>query len=197
MVEASAVSSTCRYRLVVVGGSAGSFQVVSRLLQVLPVGFPIPLVLCLHRLKHVRSGFVEALVQRSAIPVVEPYDKDTLRGGVAYLAPANYHLLVDGGGRVNLSSAPAFNHSRPSIDYTFCTASVAYRDRLVGMVLTGANNDGALGASYIKSHCGYVMVQDPQDSAVGTMPRSVLDAVEADYVADSSGLFAKLMELVL
>ena len=77
------------YKVVAIGGSAGSFQVVGRILQGLPRGFSLPLLLCLHRLKHVRSGFVEALSQRSVLPVVEPYDKDVVREGVAYIAPAN------------------------------------------------------------------------------------------------------------
>ena len=80
------------YKVVVIGGSAGSFQVVVRVLQSLPPSFSLPVILCLHRLKHVRTGFDEALSLRSSIPVVEPNDKEAIRPGIAYLAPANYHL---------------------------------------------------------------------------------------------------------
>ena len=118
---------TGRYKAVVIGGSAGSFQVVVRILQSLPTSFALPVILCLHRLKHVRSGFDEALSLRSSIPVIEPNDKETIRSGIAYLAPSNYHLYVELGNRFSLSTEEVVNHSRPSIDLTFwlaCTANM-------------------------------------------------------------------------
>ena len=93
------------YKAIIIGGSAGSFQVVTKILHSLPETFPLPLLLCLHRLKHVRSGFVEALSLKSNIPIEEPYDKDQLKPGIAYLAPANYHLFVELINRVALSTA--------------------------------------------------------------------------------------------
>jgi two-component system chemotaxis response regulator CheB len=92
------------YKAVIIGGSAGSFQIVTRILNALNNDFPIPVLLCLHRLKHVRSGFVEALSLKSNIPVVEPYDKDQLKPGFAYLAPANYHMFIELANRVALSA---------------------------------------------------------------------------------------------
>ena len=133
------------YKAVILGGSAGSFQIVTRILNSLPKDLPLPVLLCLHRLKHVRSGFVEALSLKSNIPVEEPYDKDTLRPGRAYLAPANYHMYVELANRVALSTEDTVNHSRPSIDLSFITAANAYREKLIGIILSGANKDGALG----------------------------------------------------
>jgi len=83
------------YKAVIIGGSAGSFQIVTRILNSLPQTFPLPVLLCLHRLKHVRSGFVEALSLKSNIPIIEPFDKDQLKPGKAYLAPANYHMFIE------------------------------------------------------------------------------------------------------
>ena len=102
--------------LVVLGGSAGSFKVVTNLLGRLPQGYPLPLVLCLHRLKDVRSGFMESLQGRSNLEVREPYDKELIQGGRVYLAPSNYHLYVELGNRFGLSTGEPVNHSRPSID---------------------------------------------------------------------------------
>ena len=113
-----------RYKVVVIGGSAGSFQVVVRILHALPTSFALPVILCLHRLKHVRSGFDEALSLRSSIPVQEPNDKETIRPGIAYLAPANYHLYVELGNRFSLSTEEVVNHSRPSIDLSFFPSRV-------------------------------------------------------------------------
>jgi len=91
------------YKAVVIGGSAGSFQVITKILSSLPKNFPLPVLLSLHRLKHVRSGFVEALSIKSTIPIVEPYDKETIKPGKGYLAPANYHMYVELGNKISLS----------------------------------------------------------------------------------------------
>ena len=113
------------YKAVIIGGSAGSFQIVTRILNSLTPDFPVPVLLCLHRLKHVRSGFVEALSLKSGIPVEEPFDKDVLRPGKAYLAPANYHMYIELANRIALSTEETVNHSRPSIDLSFITAANA------------------------------------------------------------------------
>ena len=168
------------YKVVAIGGSAGSFQVVGRILQGLPRGFSLPLLLCLHRRKHVRSGFVEALSQRSVLPVVEPYDKDVVREGVAYIAPANYHMYVEVGGRFALSAEGMLNHSRPSIDLTFYSVARTYRDKAVGIVLSGANRDGAAGLSYLKRLGGVALVQSLSECEVRTMPEAAKECTDLD-----------------
>ncbi|HCC29170.1 MAG TPA: chemotaxis protein CheB, partial [Marinilabiliales bacterium] len=92
------------YKAVIIGGSAGSFQVVTKIVSSLPANFPLPVILCLHRLKHVRSGFVEALSIKAAMQIVEPTDKEPIKTGKIYLAPANYHLYVELGNRFALST---------------------------------------------------------------------------------------------
>ncbi len=83
------------YKAIVIGGSAGSFQGITKILSQLPKTFPLPIIMCLHRLKHVRNGFVEALSIKSVFPVVEPYDKEQIKKGGVYLAPSNYHMSVE------------------------------------------------------------------------------------------------------
>jgi two-component system chemotaxis response regulator CheB len=111
------------YKAVVIGGSAGSFQVVVKILQSMPKNFSYPVLLCLHRLKHVRSGFVEALSLKSNIPIVEPYDKTHIRAGIGYLAPANYHMYVELANQISLSTEEPVNHSRPGIDLTYLSTA--------------------------------------------------------------------------
>jgi two-component system chemotaxis response regulator CheB len=183
------------YKAVIIGGSAGSFQIVTRILNALSSSFPLPVMLCLHRLKHVRSGFVEALSLKSSIPVVEPFDKDQLKPGYAYLAPANYHMFVELANRISLSADEPVNHSRPSIDLSFITASNAYREKLIGIILSGANRDGALGLKKVGDNGGVTIVQDPAESEVKTMPESALQHTKADYVYSSDQIIKFLLKL--
>lgn len=178
-----------------IGGSAGSFQVVSKILNALPENFPLPVFLCLHRLKHIRSGFVEALSIKSNIPVIEPNDKELVKAGRAYLAPANYHMFIELGNRIALSTEEQVNHSRPSIDLSFFTAAQAYRDGLVGIILSGANKDGALGIKKIHDLKGLTIVQDPLDCQVKTMTEAAINSSPVDYVLKTSGIIDFLLKL--
>ncbi|HBG86301.1 MAG TPA: chemotaxis protein CheB [Marinilabiliaceae bacterium] len=162
------------FKIVVIGGSAGSFSVVSNILAAINPDFKIPIVLSLHRLKHVRSGLVEGLSLKSLIKVVEPNDKDKLMPNTVYLAPANYHLFIELDGTVALSTEEAFNHSRPSIDYTLSSAAYVYREKTLGILLTGANKDGAQGIKDIADKNGYTIVQDPLTADIDTMPKAAL-----------------------
>lgn len=174
------------YKALIIGGSAGSFQVVVNILSHLPVDFPLPIFLSLHRLKHVRNGFVEALSIKSKITIIEPHDKQTPIPGVAYLAPANYHMLIDMDRKICLATSAQVNHSRPSIDLSFQTAAESYRDKLVGLILSGANKDGAEGLKRVKEMGGLTIVQDPKDSQITTMPNSAINIFSPDKILSIS-----------
>ncbi|MTI23677.1 chemotaxis protein CheB, partial [Fulvivirga kasyanovii] len=171
-----------KYKAVVIGGSAGSFQGIVKILSHLPPDFPLPIIMCLHRLKHVRNGFVEALSIKSIMEVTEPYDKENIKKGKVYLAPANYHLCIELGHYFSLSTEEMINNSRPAIDLTLSTAAYVYRDKLIGILLSGANRDGGLGMKYIKDRGGLTIVQDPQECMIDTMPNAALSATTIDYV---------------
>ena len=195
-IEKSSFSGNImNYKAVIIGGSAGSFQIVTRILNSLSPSFPLPVLLCLHRLKHVRSGFVEALSLKSNIPVIEPFDKDQLKPGVAYLAPANYHMFLELANRIALSADEPVNHSRPSIDLSFITAANAYRDKLIGIILSGANRDGALGLKKVADNGGVTIVQDPKESEVKTMPDAALQLTKVDYVYSTDQIIRFLLKL--
>ena len=183
------------YKAIMIGGSAGSFQVVTRILSVIPENYPLPVLFCLHRLKHVRSGFVEALSLKSKIPVIEPNDKEQIRPGKAYLAPANYHMYVELANRFALSTEEAVNHSRPSIDLAFATAANAYRNKLVGIILSGANKDGAYGMKKVKDYGGLTIVQDPNSCEVRTMTESTLQLIKADHIYDVDQIIRFILQL--
>lgn len=170
------------YKAVVIGGSAGSFQGVVKLLSQLPKGFPLPIIMCLHRLKHVRNGFVEALSLKSVVQVTEPNDKETIRKGGVYLAPANYHMSVELGNYFALSTEEMVNNSRPSIDITLATCAFVYKEKLIGILLSGANRDGAAGMKAIHEKGGLTIVQEPSECMIDTMPRAAMAATQIDYV---------------
>jgi two-component system, chemotaxis family, protein-glutamate methylesterase/glutaminase len=170
------------YKIIVVGGSAGSFSVVSNILAEINPNFKIPIVLCLHRLKHVRSGLVEGISLKSVLPVVEPGDKEKIRPGTVYLTPSNYHLFIELDGTFALSTEESHNHSRPSIDYTLSSAAYVYREKALGILLTGANKDGAAGLRDISVNKGHTIIQDPATCDIDTMPKSALQLFVPDEI---------------
>jgi len=183
------------YRAVVIGGSAGSFQVVVKILQSLPKNFCLPVLLCLHRLKHIRSGFVEALSLKSSIPVIEPYDKTHIKPGIGYLAPANYHMYVELVNQIALSTEEPVNHSRPGIDLTYMSAAQTYRQKMVGIILSGANRDGALGMKKVADLGGTTIVQDPRECEVRTMTEATLNITNVTYVYNTDQIIQFLRNI--
>jgi two-component system chemotaxis response regulator CheB len=184
-----------KYKAIVIGGSAGSFQGITQILANVPKDFPLPMFLCLHRLKHVRHGFVEALSIKSNKVISEPFDKETIKKGAVYLAPANYHMCLELGSTLALSTEDLVNNSRPAIDLTFETASYVYRDKLIGILLSGANKDGAYGMMKIKQRDGLTIVQDPNESMINAMPNAALAATKIDYTLTITQIINFLYEL--
>ncbi len=184
-----------KYKAIVIGGSAGSFQGIAKILSQLPKEFPLPIIMCLHRLKHVRNGFVEALSIKSISTVTEPYDKEQIRKNHIYLAPANYHLSIELGNNFCLSTEEMINNSRPAIDITLGSAAYVYRNKLIGILLSGANKDGALGMKSIKDKGGITIVQDPSECMIDTMPTAAMAATDIDYVLKIEEIVSFLNEL--
>ena len=161
-------------KTIVIGGSAGSFNVVRKILAALPSGFQLPVFLCLHRLRDVRNGFAESLNLISRMPVIEPLDKTPVEPGYVYLSPANYHMLVEPSNSIALSIEPEVNYSRPSIDMTFMTSSFTYGKHMAGILLSGTNSDGAKGLHYAYMKGSLTLIQDPVTAQFGTMPGEAL-----------------------
>jgi two-component system, chemotaxis family, protein-glutamate methylesterase/glutaminase len=163
------------YDLIIVGVSAGGLQALCTVLGGLPADFRVPLVLVQHRSKD-SSVLCELLQECSMLPVHEVTDKAPLSPGKVFLAPADYHLLVERG-EFSLSLDEPQLYSRPSIDIAFESAASVYGRGVVGVVLTGANEDGAEGLRAISCRGGHAVVQDPQDAEVSRMPSAALERV--------------------
>ncbi len=183
------------YKAVVIGGSAGSFQGITKILSQLPKTFPLPIIMCLHRLKHVRNGFVEALSIKSVFPVTEPYDKEAIKKGGVYLAPSNYHMSVELGNHFAMSTEDMINNSRPAIDITLGTAAYVYRDKLIGILLSGANRDGGMGMKHIHDKGGLTIVQEPSECMIDTMPKAALALTKIDHVLKVDEIVSLIHEL--
>jgi two-component system chemotaxis response regulator CheB len=173
-----------RYEIVVVGGSAGSFPVVNTLLEHISPRFRFPIVFALHRLRDKREGFSEALEYKSKIPVREPEDKEPILKGTAYIAPSNYHLLVETDGRFALSITDLVQFSRPSIDVLFESVADVYGPNALAIILSGANRDGAEGMRRLKRKGATTVIQNPATAVMPTMPTSVTELIEVDYTLE-------------
>ncbi len=182
-------------KLIIIGGSAGSYKIVNRLLSALPADYPHSLLICMHRLRNIRTGFVEALTLNSSLPVIEASDKDHIRQGIAYVAPANYHMMIEFGYRLSLSVAPPVNHSRPSIDITMETSAEVFRERAVGVILSGANMDGSRGMAKIHEMKGTTVVQDPEDSEIRAMPAACLSTMTPDHILKGEEIITFIRKL--
>ena len=159
--------------IVAIGASWGGVHAVSAVLGGLPGHLPVPIVIAQHRGEEGPTGLAATLGRRTAIPVVEAIDKDVLEPARAYLAPPGYHLLVERGG-VSLSTDEPERYSRPSIDVLFDSVADAYGDEAVGVILTGASDDGAAGLERIRRYGGITVVQEPATAERRTMPDAAL-----------------------
>lgn len=170
------------YQAVVAGVSAGGLDVLPALLQALPADFAMPLIIVQHLHPQQDDFFVTQLSQACRLAVREAEEKESVQAGVVYIAPANYHLLIEADKTFALSTEEKVNFSRPSIDVLFETAADVYGAGLVGVILTGASRDGAIGLSRIKAKGGIAIVQDPQTAAYPIMPLEALKETQADHV---------------
>ncbi|HEY1082549.1 MAG TPA: chemotaxis protein CheB [Prosthecobacter sp.] len=176
----------------VIGGSAGSVRTLLQILPALPTDYPLAVMIVVHLPPYSESGLVSLLKDSCRIQVKEAEDKEPIQPGKAYLAPPNYHLLVEPDFHLSLSSDEPVLFSRPSIDVLFESASDAYGNALAGLVLTGANSDGARGLSAIHSAGGRAFVQSPNSAEVATMPESALMACPLATVLDLAQISAVL-----
>ena len=180
------------YDAVVIGVSAGGLQTLKIILPALAADFPLPLVIVQHLSADADSFLVNYLNEISAIAVKEAEDKEPLTAGVAYLAPAGYHLLVELDRRFSLSVDDRVNFARPSIDVLFESAADVFGEKLIGVVLTGANNDGARGLKAIKARGGLAIVQNPRTAEFATIPEAAITATKVDHISDP-GMIAPLL----
>jgi two-component system chemotaxis response regulator CheB len=180
--------------IVVIGCSLGGMRALSMLLGALPANFDPPIAAVQHRHRASNEGLPAYLRTQTKLPVVDVDDKLYIKPRHVYLAPADYHLLVEKGW-FDLSVDAAVSYSRPSVDVLFESAADAYRAGVIGVVLTGANADGARGAVRIKKQGGFVVVQEPQTAEAPEMPQATIDAVRVDRILPLDRIGPYLVEL--
>lgn len=185
MAENSVTSSI---QLIVIGGSAGSLDVILKLIPALNTGLPVAIIIVTHRKPSNDDILVELLNARSAWPVKEAEEKEPVEPHTIYIAPTDYHLLLEKDHTFSLDVSEKVNYSRPSIDITFESAAEVYGPFLLGILLSGANADGVDGMKSIKSHGGICLVQDPDTADVDYMPRQAVQQVKVDMVLPADQL---------
>lgn len=182
------------FEMVVVGSSLGGLNALEVLFAGLPKNFPTPIAVAQHRHLDSEKMLSDFLQEKSNLPVIEAEDKEVILPGRVYLAPADYHLLIEEG-RFALSTEAPVSHARPSIDVLFESAADAYSEKVVGMILTGASDDGAKGLAKIKAQGGRAIVQEPATAESPTMPKAAISAVKVDWILPLSDIAPFLVNL--
>lgn len=170
------------YEAIVIGGSAGGNDALEKLLSALPKHFPLPIICVQHINSAGEHLLVTGLSNYSNLTIKFAEDDEIIKTGTVYLAPPNYHLLVDFNKHLSLSADPYVNNARPSIDMLFESASDVFGTKLIGIILSGAGFDGSKGLSYIKNHGGLTIIQDPQTAYMPHMPINALKLKTPDYL---------------
>lgn len=186
-----------RFRAVVMGVSTGGVAALKTLLGALPADFPIPLLIATHITPDADDGLAVLLDTVCPIRVKEADEQELMIPATVYLAPANYHLLVERSGNLALSIDPPVNFARPSVDVLFESAAEVYGPALIGIILTGAGYDGSKGLLKIQMSGGLTIVQNPADAEMDSMPRSALQLLKADHVVQLTEIPGLLLRLVL
>ena len=185
-----------KYQAVVIGSSAGGLNALKSIFEGLDKRFPLPIVIVQHVSPDAENYLPLFLNNMKKIRVKEADEKEIPQPGVAYIAPPNYHLLLEHDKSFTLTIGERVNYARPSIDVLFETAAEAYGEALIGIILTGANNDGSLGLKKIKELGGIAIVQDPVEAESDSMPRSALGTVQVDHVLNLKEIANYLNSLI-
>lgn len=170
------------YKAIVMGTSLGGMNALKTILPALPGDIGIPVIIVQH-LNDMSEGYwIEMLDNMSFLHVKEADEKEKIKPGYVYIAPPNYHLMIESNQTFSLSIDEKVNHARPSIDVLFESAAYVYYDQLIGVLLTGANHDGATGLKRIKENGGMTIVQDPNTATSKIMPDAAIKKTRVDYI---------------
>jgi two-component system chemotaxis response regulator CheB len=186
---------TRAFDAVAIGGSAGGIEVLNVLLPALPATFRPPVLIVMHLAADSPSYLLETLGYRCALPVVEPDAGEPLLPGRVHVAPPGYHMLIDDDRTIALSIDSTVRYSRPSIDVLFESAAHAYGERLLGILLSGANDDGAHGLEVVRALGGVAWVQAPDTAVSPMMPRAAIERGAADEVLSPTMMARRLAGL--
>ena len=181
----------------VIGVSAGGMEALGAILPLLPADFALPVIIVQHRYNEAGDYMEQNLNLKCQGIVKQADEKESIEAGHVYFAPPNYHLLIENDRTFSLSVDNPVNYARPSVDVLFETAADVYGERLIGVILTGANNDGSQGLKKIKERDGLAVVQDPQTAEAELMPRAAIAATEVDHILPLDKIVPFLVKICL
>lgn len=180
---------------IVIGASAGGIEALRAILEKINEPYPIPIIVVQHIGANSNRELSRFFDEICNLKAKDAEDKEFMAPGVIYFAPSGYHLLIENDKSFSLTVEEPVNYARPSIDVLFSSAAAVFQKRLLGIILTGANHDGAQGLSDIKELGGTVIVEDPQSAKVPTMPQAAMDKVEPNLILNIDGIHKLVMEL--
>ena len=176
---------TTSCKAMVIGGSAGSLSVLLEILPLLKADIDFPILIVIHRKSGSESKLVELLQSCTLLSVKEVEEKSFLRGGIIYLAPANYHVLIEEDKSFSLDYSEKVNYSRPSIDVVFQSTAEVYKEQLVCILLSGSNSDGTEGLKRVGQLGGTVVVQNPETAIMSYMPEVAIKSLDESLVLNA------------
>ena len=185
-----------RFRIILIGGSAGSLEVILNIINGLPKKPDAVFVIIMHRRSDKDSILQNLLSYKSKLPVKEVEDKEIIHNDTIYLAPPGYHLLVENSETFSLDSSEKVHFCRPSIDVTFESVAEIFTTDVTALLLSGANADGALGLKIIRQMGGRTLVQNPATAEVSFMPQQAVNLKVADEILDANRLLPRIQELL-
>jgi len=183
------------YDAIVVGVSSGGLNAMKIMFSLLPREFSIPIVIVQHIGAQSENIWVQLLKDKCKLEIKEADEKEIIEIGKIYIAPPNYHLLIEQDKTFTLTVDERVNYARPSIDVLFETAAEAYQNKLIGIVLTGSNNDGSKGLKRIKEYGGLTIVQQPDTAESSLMPASAIATMQPDYILPLEAIINLLIEI--
>jgi two-component system chemotaxis response regulator CheB len=185
-----------KYKILAVGGSAGSLDAVLKIVTALPANTHLSMVIIVHRKSDGESILTDLLSTRTNLNVKEIEDKEPIMPATVYIAPADYHLLIENEDLFSLDLSEKIHYSRPSIDVGFESIAQVFGKAAIGILLSGANADGAEGLNQIKQAGGFTIVQDPKSADVAFMPQQALEIMQPDKVLSSSDIATFIKDLL-
>jgi len=183
------------YEAIVIGVSSGGMNALKFLFSALPVDFSIPIIIVQHIGPHSDNQWIKLLNNNSKLSIKEADEKEKIENGKVYIAPPNYHLLIEKDKTFSLTIDERVNYSRPSIDVLFESAAEVYKNKLIGVILTGSNNDGTNGLKRIKEYGGLTIAQDPETAESSYMPASAIAVVQMDYILTLENIIELLIKI--
>ena len=183
-----------RYEAIVIGVSSGGMNALKVLFSLLPKEFNTPIIIVQHIGSQSENLWIRLLNDKSNLPIKEADEKENIEHGKVYIAPPNYHLLIERNKTFSLTVDERVNYARPSIDVLFESAAEAYKNKLIGVILTGSNNDGTNGLKRIKEYGGLTIVQDPTTAESNYMPASAIAAMQVDYILSLEDIITLLIK---